>query len=263
MNFLRSLLCNLRQSVFSPSFLTMSLLASLCYFFSVLDELKFMWNSPSADVLYFFDYAQNIGYFTSMSVLCCTVINCTSFLKEYQSKYYRQCIIRSGNFAYTITKYLSCIITGGLIPAFGLVLFLLGLGMKFPMIADNSYYCELYINSSDSIFPGELLATGNHIGFYATYVLLVFIFGALWSGVGITVSAYITDKYVASFSPYILWFTSSMILDGKFRTEVVFKGNYSVGSFAGSLFFALGYFGAVIIVLAIVFCKKAGRRCEE
>ena len=54
-----------------------------------------------------------------------------------------------------------------------------------------------------------------------------------------------------------------MILDGKFRTEVVFKGNYSVGSFACSLFFALGYFGAVIIVLAIVFCKKAGRRCEE
>ena len=76
-------------------------------------------------------------------------------------------------------------------------------------------------------------------------------------------SAFILDKYVASFSPYIIWYTSRIILSGVFKTETVFNGNYNIGGVSGSLLFAFGYFGAVMIILGVVFYVKAGRRCEN
>lgn len=260
--FFKALKTDLKRQIISINFLLMVILASLCYFMSILDELRYLWNSTSADVLYFFDIAQNIGYFTSMSILCCTTVNCTSFLRDYHSGYYRHNIMRSGKFNYILSKYISCVITGGLILAVGLALFLFVLAIRFPLISDDSYYLELYIRSVETIFPAELLKNGKYVGFFTIYIFLAFIYGALWSGMGIAVSSFITDKYVASFSPYILWFGSSCVLTGKLRTEIVFKGNYSVGGLYGSLLYAILYFGSIVIVLAIMFCKNAERRCD-
>ena len=241
----------------------MSIIAALSYLLSSVDELKYSWNSHSAAVLYFWAMAQNIGYFTSISILCCTAINCTTFLNDYHSNFYRHCVMRSGKLNYTLSKYLSCVVTGGITLALGLVVFVLILRVKFPLIAENSSYLELYVRSSASIFTGELLARGHYIGFFAAYTLLAFLFGALWSSVGICMSAFILDKYVASFSPYIIWYTSRDVLSGAFKTETVFNGNYNIGGVSGSLLFAFGYFGAVMIILGVVFYVKAGRRCEN
>ena len=93
--------------------------------------------------------------------------------------------------------------------------------------------------------------------------LVAFIFGALWSGVGITVSAFITDNYVASFSPYIIWFISCGILPDDLRTEVYLRGNYNFDGAAKSLAVAFIYFTTITVLLGIIFCKKAGKRCEE
>ena len=261
--FLRTFFSDIKRRFFSPSFWIMSIIAALSYLLSSVDELKYSWNSNSADVLYFWDMAQNIGYFTSISILCCTAINCTTFLNDYHSNFYRHCVMRSGKLNYTLSKYLSCVVTGGLTLALGLVIFVLILRVRFPLIAENSSYLELYTRSFDRIFTGELLACGHYIGFFAVYTLLAFLFGALWSSVGICMSAFILDKYVASFSPYIIWYTSRGVLSGAFKTETIFNGNYNIGGVGGSLLFAFGYFGAVMIILGIVFCIKAGRRCEN
>lgn len=261
--FLRTFFSDIKRRLFSPSFWIMTFIAAASYLLSSVDELKYSWNNNSADVLYFWDMAQNIGYFTSISILCCTAINCTTFLNDYHSNFYRHCVMRSGKLNYTLSKYLSCVVTGGLTLALGVVIFVLILRVKFPLIAENSSYLELYVRSSDRIFTGELLARGQYIGFFAVYTLLAFLFGTLWSSVGICMSAFILDKYVASFSPYIIWYTSRGVLSGVFKTETVFNGNYNTGGVGGSLIFAIGYFGSVMIILGIVFCIKAGRRCEN
>lgn len=260
--FLNAFFAEVRQRFFSPSFVVMTIIAALSYLVSSIDEMKYAWNGKGVDVLYFWDMAQNIGYFTSLSILCCTALNCTSFLNDFNSNYYRSCVLRSGKLNYTLSKYLSCVITGGLTLALGLIIFILILRVGLPLIAEDSSYLEMYVRSSDSIFTGELLKSGHYIGFFAVYALLAFLFGALWSAVGICLSAFITDKYVASFSPYIIWYTSRGILSGIFKTETVFNGNYNIGGIGGSVLWAITYFGAVITVLGIVFCRKAGGRCE-
>lgn len=261
--FLKVFITDLKRSLFSPSFIIMTIIAALSYLLSCIDELKYSWNNNSADVPYFWDMAQNIGYFTSVSILCCTAINCTSFLNDYRSNYYRHCVMRSGKLNYTLSRYLSCIVTGGLTLALGLVLFLLILRVRFPLIAENSSNLELYVRSSEKIFTGKLLKEGHFIGFFAVYALLAFLFGTLWSSVGVCMSAFITDKYVASFYPYIIWYTSHGILSGIFKTETVFNGNYNIGGVGGSILWAIVYFGTIVTVLGIVFCKKAEGRCEE
>lgn len=260
--FLKAVLTDIRCSLSSPSFVIMAVISALSYLLSSLDELRYSWDFSGADVLYFWNIAQNIGYFTSASVLCCTAINCTTFLNDYHSNYHRNCVLRSGKLNYTLSKYLSCVVTGGLTLASGLVVFILILRAKFPLIAKNSSYLEQYIRFSDTMFTGKILEGGHYIGFFAAQTLLAFLFGALWSAVGICISAFITDKYVASFSPYIIWYTSRGILSGIFKTEVIFNGNYNVGGVGGSILWAVTYFGAVIVVLGIIFCRKAGRRCE-
>ena len=261
-SFIKALSTDLKRRIFASSFAIMTVIAALSYLLSSIDEMKFAWDYSGADVLYFWDIAQNIGYFTSLSILCCTALNCTSFLNDYHSDYYRNCVLRSGKLNYTLSKYLSCVITGGLTLALGLVLFILILRIKFPLIAENSSYLELYIRSSDSIFTGNFLRDGHYVEFFAVYTLLAFLFGALWSAVGICMSAFITDKYVATFSPYIIWYTSRGVLSEMFKTEVIFNGNYNIGGVGGSILFAAAYFGAVIIVLGVIFCNKAGKRCE-
>lgn len=260
--FLKAFSTELKRQLFSSSFAIMIIIVALSYLVSSIDEMKYAWNNKSSDVLYFWDMAQNIGYFTSISILCCTAINCTSFLNDYHSNYYRSCVLRSGKLNYTLSKYLSCVVTGGFILALGLVLFLTLLRIKFPFISEESSYLKMYVRSSDSIFTGKLLCNGNYMGFFGVYTLLAFLFGALWSAVGICLSTFLTDKYVASFSPYIIWYTSRGILSGKFRTDIVFNGNYNVGGIGGSILWAVSYFGIIILVLGIIFCRKAERRCE-
>lgn len=260
--FLKAFLTDLKRRIFSPCFAIMTVVAALGYLISSIDEMRYAWDYSGADVLYFWDIAQNIGYFTSISILCCTALNCTSFLNDYHSNYYRSCVLRSGKLNYTLSKYLSCVITGGLTLALGLVMFILVLRVRFPLIAADSSYLELYVRSSDSIFTGELLRDGHYIGFFAIHTLLAFLFGTLWSAVGICMSAFITDRYVASFSPYIIWYTSRGVLSGIFKTEAVFNGNYNIGGVGESILYAAAYFGMVIIVLGVIFCNKAGKRCE-
>lgn len=263
MLFLKSLFTDLKCRIFSLGFATMTIVAAASYILSSVDELRYMWNVKSCDVLFFWDMAQNIGYFTSLSILCCTAINCTSFLNDYHSNYYRNCVLRSGKLRYTLSKYVSCVVAGGLTLAVGLVIFIMILRVKFPLISEDSSYLELYVHSSDSIFTGELLKSGHYIGFFAVQALLAFLFGALWSAVGICMSAFITDKYVATFSPYVVWYTLRGVLPAFLRTERIFNGDYNMGGIGGSLLFAAIYFGSVIVVLGIIFCNKAGRRCEN
>lgn len=260
--FIRAFLTELKRRVLSLSFAVPVIIVTVAYMASIIEELKFMWNAKT-DVLYFYDMAQNIGFFTPISMLCCTALNCTSFLNDYRSDYYRSSVLRSGKLNYTLSKFLSCVFTGGITLFLGVALFISILSLKFPLVTENSSNVEFYIRSADNYFTGELIKNDNYIGFFGAFAFLAFLFGALWSAVGICVSAFITDKYVASFSPYVIWYTSRSLLSGKFRTEVVFNGNYNAGGVGGSILFAVVYFGIVIAILGFIFCIKAGRRCEN
>ena len=272
-SFFKAFAVELRRSVFSLKFAVMALIVAAGYLVSSLEEIKFMWNYEKSDVLYFFELIHNIGTFTSISVLCCTVLNCTSFLRDYKSGYFRHCVIRSGTGNYTLAAFLSCVTAGGLILSLGQILYVLILAVKFPLVSENSGTLDSYMHVLDSNFMAPFLRDGNYMLFFAVYALLAFMFGALWASVGIAISAYIDDYYAASFSPYVIFyatngflravFRGNRMLSGFFRPDVIFHANYYLGGAAKSILGAALYFGIIITGMGIVFCIKSKRRCRE
>ena len=93
--FIRAFLTELKRRVLSLSFVVPVIIVTAAYMASMIEEIKFMWNAET-DVLYFWNMAQNIGYFSSLSLLCCTALNCTSFLNDYRSDYYRSLDVMKG-----------------------------------------------------------------------------------------------------------------------------------------------------------------------
>ena len=254
--FVRAFLTELRCRIFSLNFAVPVIIVTAGYIASMYQERR----APE-DIIYFWDLVQNIGYFTSLSILSCTALNCTAFLNDYRSDYYRSSVIRSGKRNYTLSKFLACIIAGGLTLFLGAMFFILILSFRYPFVLPETV--DQYSHAVEFDFRGILLRDGHYFGLYALLGFMAFLFGALWSAVGICVSAFITDRYVASFSPYVIWYTFRGLLPGKFRTEIVFHGHYNFGGVGGSILFAVVYFGLIIAAMGVIFCIKAGRRCEN
>lgn len=260
--FLRTFANELRRSVLSVKFFAMVIIAAGAYLMGCFEEIKVMWNFPRADVLYFFELMHNIGSFTSLSVLCCTVLNCTSFLRDRKSGYFRHMVIRSGERKYAAAKFLSCVITGGAILAFGEILFIMVLRiMGFPLMAENSSMGESVLMYWG--VTGDVLRGGNIVEYFAVYALFAFLYGAIWSAVGIAVSAFFEDYYAASFSPYIISYAVSMFITGAITPDHILNGNFNLGGVAKSLLGAVLYSGALIAVIAVIFIERTKRRLSE
>lgn len=266
-NFLRAFFTELKRSIFSVKFPAMVVLAAAAYFVGCIEELKVSRGLKSADVLYFFELMHNIGSFTMLSVLCCTVLNCTTFLRDRKSGYYRHCVIRSGKKIYAGAKFLSCVISGGAILALGEILFVIALSaMKFPLVSENSSMADSMM-TTDCVM-GDLLRGGYTVGYFAAYALFAFAYGALWSGVGIAVSVFFEDYYAASFSPYIISYSISLIgrkltLPSFFQPDTILIGKFNLGGIGISLLGAALYLGSIIFILGLFFIFKAKRRFAE
>lgn len=265
--FLRAFLTEFKRSIFSVKFPAMVVLAAAAYFVGCIEEIKAAWNSRFADVLYFFELMHNIGSFTTLSVLCCTVLNCITFLQDRKSGYYRHCVIRSGKKTYAGAKFLSCVISGGAILALGEILFVLVLAaMKFPLIREGSSMADSMMNIK--CVMGDLLRDGYTVGYFAAYALFGFLYGALWSGVGIVVSVFFEDYYAASFSPYIISYSIDLAarklpLPSFFSPDTILIGNFSLGGIGISLLGASLYLGSIIFILGLFFIFKSKRRFAE
>ncbi len=261
MSFARAFFTDLKRRVFSPSFIMMTLIAAASYFISCAEELKHVWNNAHTDILYLHMIAYDLGFLSTLAVLCCTALNCTAFLNDYQSSFYRGCILRSGKRRYTAAKFLSCVVTGGLILALGLVIFVLILRLRFPLANPDGSVAESAQHSTALIC--RIITDGHYVGWFAALALLSFLYGEMWSAVGLCVSAFIPDKYAASFSPFIIMNFLELFLKGNFRLDNFLSGYFSVGGIAQNLLFAVIYPGTVTAVLGIIFCIKAQRRCSQ
>lgn len=262
MSFWRAFSTELKRRVFSPSFIVMTLIAAASYFISVREELKLVWNNTHhTDILYIHMMAFNLGFMTTLAVLCCTALNCTAFLNDYESSFYRGCILRSGKRSYTAAKFLSCVVTGGLILALGLVIFVLILRLRFQLANPDGGVVD---NARHSKTLMALLINGGHyIGYFAVLALLSFLYGGMWSAVGICISAFVPDKYAASFSPFVILKFSELFISGNFKFDNIFTAWIDLGGISQDIIFAVLYLGTVTAILGIIFCIKAERRCSQ
>ena len=269
MKFIRLFMGELRRIIANPIYVAMTVLIALCYYFSGYEEVLTVRHSgwdgvPWADVLYFFTMTQQFGFFTSISVIACAVVTSFSFIEDFECRYSNFIISRCSKDGYIAAKFLAVSFAGGLLLAGGIFAYIMMLRVEFPLIAENSIALSNYMNMIDNAFLAIALQNDNYIMYFATYVLFAFLFGALWSSVGLAMSTVINNKFVAAFTPYILLHLNTLLFHGtKFKVETIFRANYSFGNFESSLIYGIGFFTILIIICGVWFRSGAIRRIKN
>ena len=254
--FFKTLKNDLMRSVISTEFTLAILGVCIVYYMGAWSELKF-----APDILYLFRYAKEAGTFDIIFILVSILPYTTCFCSDWNNQYIKPFIIRTGIKRYTISKIITCMISAGSAYVFGMLVFVASLKISLPVISINSD-----INNYTKALGGELLINERYILYFGVYCILGFLTAALWSTVGLYASTYLPNKYIALFTPFIMYYVLNLFT-GKFpvwlRLNRISQGRCVIGGTATTLGYVILLHLALIIVIGFLFSRKVKGRLEN
>ncbi len=108
-------------------------------------------------------------------------------------------VSREGMRRYGAVKYMVNILMSGLVVAFGTVLLILFLRMRFPMT--NDYYATSAADTADLFH--KWLAVHSPVRYCMMEAALGFMRGMMWAGASMFASLYLTDRLVTAMFPFL------------------------------------------------------------
>jgi len=258
------------RTVCSWKFYVAMILPFLFLIVGSIDELRFWWDRPNyTDVFNFVTYIVPFGSFTTMMILAACFPHSSSYCDDVRQQYSRLMLPRCRERNYCLAKIITGSITGGVAASVGLLLFILFLRVQFPLVLSDSSMVNSYIIMRETHYCGELLYNEMYIGFFAAYVFSAFCFGAICGALGITVSGFLPNPFVAMFVPFLLIQITEIIpvhLIGSWllRPRHVLNGSFNIGGWGGSLAYTALFTFSVIMLCCVLFrlCVKRRLRNE-
>lgn len=258
---------DIRQG-FGISFLfaVAGIVISLC--FDSLGTLKATINNPliygeyaGICVLYFYFNAISFGGVFShyMFAILAALPFAASYSIEQQNGAVVYRILRSSKRNYCSTKILVSAISGGLTACIGCLLFILALSTYLPLITTRQVL-EL------STFPyGCTLSIGGGVPYFVISLYLAFLRGALYSSVGMCVSAFLPNPYIAVCSPMIFEFFlvecgRLLRLPAALRLDLVLLARGTLYSDSATLLIVTVVVSSIIILCFKLFSARCERR---
>jgi len=188
------------------------LLGSVICFLILLAETA----APAYDILfhgasgledaYYFNIAFHFGYFIWAAPLICAFAGSGAYCDAYEAGFYRQQLVRGGFERSCLAIWYGGTFSGGLALAGGVLLFTL-----FQIIVFEPCQDATVIASFDGWTP-LLSAKNGGLWYMLAHAGLAFLFGAVWSGIGIALSVFQPNRYVCYFSPFILCMCAALLL---------------------------------------------------
>lgn len=262
--FFRILKIEVRRGVLSLRFLATLPLPLLFYLLSGGDELLQLWDSTHVDVLHFAVFLSDVGSFSMMLILAACLPYAASYCDDLNHQYIRCQLLRCGKRNYYAAKIMTGAITGGLVAAGGLVLFLLVLWLHFPLVIPGSGLYDSAVMAKSTQYFGELLAEGNHFGYFGVMILACGLFGAIWGAVGIAISGLLPNPFVAMFAPFLLErFLLMLPVPSIIVPRTILHGNFNLGGWRQSILFSLGITVIFIALCWLIFSTCAERRLRH
>lgn len=181
----------------------------------------------------------------------------TSFCEERDNKAVSYIASREGMRRYGTVKYIVNILTGGLVVAFGTILLILFLRMRFQMTSD---YYEASVAGTEDIFH-KWLAVHYPVRYCMTEAALGFMRGMIWAGASMFVSLYLTDKLVITMFPffgsYVIVRISQMLsLDADWRLDQILIGRTVIRDSGYTLMIAATVSSILVFLIGVCFTKK-------
>ena len=217
---MKNILLDIKKNVFTPTAI-LSVLLALLMFSEKLVNIEIGYYSYGDLISYcylftpFIVFAPIISSATGSSTVC----------DDIKNGYIKYMLIRMSKENYTINKFISGIFSGGIVMAFSssvLAIIILILGVPI----GKDYNSTLNGPFDGTAFESIQYLSGGLIVIIVT-IVLSFIFGAIWSGVGIAFSVYTSNKYLAIVFPLILYYSMNMLFL-KFDVLLKFSPWYTI-----------------------------------
>lgn len=131
-----------------------------------------------------------------------------SFCIDWQTRFAFSIMIRSGKTAYALSKCIAVSVTGGLAVAIGAAVFIGYVCVTQSNILPEASLIEMEF--SNQAF-GDLLVKGEAALFFLSYLYIIFLQAVFFSSMGLMISGFMSNKYVAYISPFALSFILNQI----------------------------------------------------
>lgn len=264
--FRNTVKANLKQGM-RYTFLLSILAVTVSLSFDSLGTLVLTVNNPliyqegsTICVQYFYFNGVSFGgvFSTYFTAALAALPYAASYSVEQKSKMLIYNIARCGRRNYYISKMLTTAFFGGLSVFLGRLLFIVVLSTYLPLTTPARVLAMTGLPYHDA------LASGNGIGYFMIVLYLAFLSGALCSSVGMCVSAFIPNPYVAVCSPVIFIFLLVELgrllkLPQNIRIELLLNASATIRSDAITLIFT-----SIAVIGAIVACYRLfSKRCER
>ena len=187
-----------------------------------------------------------------------------SFCEERKSRAVAYIVSREGMRRYGAVKYIVNILMGGLVVAFGTVLLIMLLRMRFPMTSD---YYETSVADTADLFH-KWLAVHSPVRYCMTEAALGFMRGMIWAGGSLFVSLYLTDNIVITMFPflgnYVIVRISQMLsIDDKLRLDQILTGRTVIKDSGYTVMIAAIVSGVLVFLMGCVFTRKMARGLKD
>ncbi len=198
----------LKRAIISKSFFISVILLVVVLFPVLWEDLKYVIRTDNQmhDYISMFAYAMGVGPSFYAIALICAMPFSFSFADEWNTGYYKSAIMRSDMKKYINRKIFSVSIAGGSACALGVTIIVLICVIIFGSFQSNNQEV-IGIISRSAFLPymsSNIYVAG--IQYVITRIFFAGLFGMVWSLFGLTVSAWIPNRYLALISPFVISF---------------------------------------------------------
>lgn len=184
--------------------------------------------------------------FTPFAALFCTLPFADSFCEDYNTGYYRLVIHRSGTNKYAFLRCFSVAFSGGIVMS-GIILATIIICALLSDMPDTPETVDFMRNSI--WFRSGIIFVMNGLPYSIMRVLFAFIFGNVWSLIGLVLSAILPNKYITVIAPFVIYQCLWFVLDEtKWNPVYLLRGD---SNYIPSISFVIMYQTINIILLFI------------
>lgn len=201
---MKSILLDIRRNVFSPISIV-SVILSLLMLSEKLISIEVNYYSYGDLISYCFLFTPFIVFAPIISSVVGSGIICD----DIQSGCIKSILIRMSKEKYAVCKFISGICSGGLVMGIASAV-LMGIIMLIGIPIGMDYNSTLNGPFDGTAFESiQYLSDGLYV--ILMTIILSFIFGAVWTAVGMAFSVYVHQKYLAIAFPLVLYYLLNML----------------------------------------------------
>lgn len=187
------------------------------------------------DRLTMITYPSALSGFTPFAAIFPLIPYATSFVDDVQSGYIKSILMRTGMKRYAKMRIMSVAVSGGLtifLPF--LMIFAIISVIGVPTTSEN--VSEVFLH----LIWSPYVTVGGGILVMTAKLLLAFLFGAVWSLLGLLISTIVSNRYVTIIAPFVIYQALWILMPPQLNPLIFLRGDLgATNGFIGSYWFVV------------------------